>query len=331
MIVPSGGIATTPSAIQEAGGTVSNPRPPAAPTRATLAIAAANPDPAISEPAKKALAAYATPANAGSFEDYVTKKYGPTPTPAQIVQAHRDLDKPTNVTVNAGLNSQGGIGTLDKDGLELAGTTYRLTGKLPARDAKQNGAIMSVAAKQGKTLGNTPAATIQKQAAYSGDAKALAKMQSMSAAAEAFESKANAQAQLVVDLSKKVGRTQFPVINDILLSGKERVLGDENTHLFSNALLTFTTEYAKIMEGSTGSSAGSSEGARRDAAKLISTGLNNGTIEKTIAQMQWEMQQTVLGYDIVKQHISERMVGQTPQPQTKPPTGRYNPATGKIE
>lgn len=209
------------------------------------------------------------------------------------------------------INAGGTAAGLDADGLELAATAYRLTKALPARNAQQNGAIITQAAKQAKALGNSPVATIQKQAAYKGDSAALNKMQSMSAAAEAFETKANAQVALVSDLSKKVGRTDWPIVNDLLLSGKAAT-GDTDTHLFSNALLTFSNEYAKIMEGSTGSSAGSSESARRDAAKLISTGLNNGTIQKTLQQMQWEMRQTLLGYDTVIGHINERLGGSAP-------------------
>lgn len=207
-------------------------------------------------------------------------------------------------------------GGLSPEAVDYVATQYRILGPsgMPTRlDENQKIKVLNNAAKQVKALGQTPAVAVQRQAAFKSDGASLTKMTTMKSSAEAFETKANAQAGLVGELSSKVGRTQFPIVNDVLLSGKERIGGDENTHLFSNALLTFTTEYAKIMEGSTGSAAGSSEGARKDAARLISIGLNNGTIQKTIAQMQWEMRQTIQGYDVTIEHITERMGG-TAQP-----------------
>jgi len=75
------------------------------------------------------------------------------------------------------------------------------------------------------------------------------------------------------------------------------------------------------MEGSTGSAAGSSEGARRDAAKLISTALKNGTIQKTLDQMEWEMRQTGRGYDATIDHITTRMGGTAAPPALIPLPG----------
>lgn len=248
----------------------------------------------------------------GSFEDYVGRKYGTEPTPAQIEEARKTYqqadDRPR---VNVQVGPPGTEGGLTPDGLALAATAYRLTRQLPSRNASQNAAIMNEAAKQAATLGQTPATVIQKQAAQKADGAALTKMTTMSSAAESFETKANAQAGLVADLSKKVSRTQWPLANGILMTGKVAT-GDTDAQLFGNALLTFTSEYAKIMEGATGSSAGSSDAARKDAARLISTALNNGTIQKTVQQMQWEMRQTILGYDTVIGHINERLGGAPP-------------------
>jgi hypothetical protein len=205
---------------------------------------------------------------------------------------------------------QGGVaGTLDEDGLDLAATAYRLTKSLPARDSKQNGAIISRAAKQAKLLGNSPAQTVQKQAAYQADAGALRKIQGMASAAEAFEAKADQQAELIRALSKKVSRTSFPILNSAILSGKKNILGDADTQLLYNAITTFTAEYAKIMEGSTGSAAGSSDAARRAAAELISPALGKGTLAATIDLMQKEMRYTQDGYAHTITHITERMGG----------------------
>jgi len=209
------------------------------------------------------------------------------------------------------VNGTGPTGGLDPDAVAYTATQYRVLGPqgIPTRIGEIDKAhILNEAAKQAKALGQSPAQAIQKQYAFKSDAAALTKMTTMASSAEAFETKAIAQADLVRSLSAKVSRADWPLINGALISGKE-MTGDTDTHLFANGLLTFTTEYAKLMEGSTGSAAGSSEGARRDAAKLISTALKNDTIQKTLDQMQWEMRQTRIGYDVVKEHITTRMGG----------------------
>jgi hypothetical protein len=225
----------------------------------------------------------------------------------------------------AAQGSGGGAGGLDEGGLDLLATQYRIQGTsaIPTRISGEDRAkLINLAAKQAKALGNSPAQTIQKQYALKSDGAALTKITNMSAAAEAFETKAIAQAELVRGLSKKVKRTEYPIINAALQSGREAT-GDTDAHLFANGLLTFTTEYAKLMEGSTGSVAGSSDAARKDAARLISTALNNGTIDKTLDQMKWEMQQTRRGYDVVVDGIQRRMGGApatTTPPPAPPPT-----------
>lgn len=241
--------------------------------------------------------------------------------------------------ISVSVNAPGGPGALTPDAVEFAGTQYRVTGKMPAMgmgNGAARAAIMNEAAKQAKALGQTPVAAIQRQAAYAGDTKALSKMQSMSAAAESFEQKATAQAQIVSDLSKKVSRTQFPLLNSAVLSGKA-AFGDKDTQLLFNSIMTFSTEYAKIMEGSTGSAAGSSDSARQAAQRLISAKLNNDTLQATLALMQREMQLTISGYDATIGHITERMGG-TPQTGGPAPAAgattkakyRYDPASGKL-
>lgn len=216
-------------------------------------------------------------------------------------------------------------GSLDEAGLEFAATSYRLTRQLPARNAAQNGAIISRAAKQAAALGNSPAVTIQKQAAYKADAGSLDKLQKMSDAAEAFEQKALGQTDIIAELSKKVSRTDSPMLNSWLLAGKDHVLGDSATHQLFNAVSTFSAEYAKIMEGSTGSAAGSSDSARRASERLISATQGKGSLTDTIALMKREMKLTIDGYGASIGHITERMGGAPSTPAA--PATPVSPAT----
>lgn len=222
--------------------------------------------------------------------------------------------------------TSGPSGGLTDDAIDYAATQWRVTGVMPAlgRSGQGRSAIVNRAAQQVKDLGQSPAVAIQKQAAYKADSASLTKITEMSSAAESFETKALQQADIVESLSNKVARTQYPIINDGLLTAKARIAGDSNTQLLYNALATFTTEYAKIMEGATGSSAATSISARDTAAKLVLAGLNKGTLSDTIALMKREMALTIQGYDATKAHITERMGGAPAVPQTAPRRQYYD-------
>jgi hypothetical protein len=273
----------------------------------------------VVQPAAKAAPVEKPPA-VGSFEDYVVRKYGQNPTPEQITEGRKTYqqadDRPIQPRIT--VNTPGAPGTaLDPDGLEYAATQYRVTGAMPSLgngNGQIKAAIINAAAKQTKALSQSPAVAIQKQAARKADGAALTAMTKASAAAESFETKAIAQADIVRGLSNKVSRTQFPIINGALLAGQRDIAGDANTQLLFNALTTFTSEYAKIVEGSTGSAAGSSDAARRAAASLISASLNKGTLAQTLDLMQKEMRLTVQGYGATIDHITGRMGGVPAQP-----------------
>jgi hypothetical protein len=244
--------------------------------------------------------------------------------PADVRMKLRTQANKVNDKEPTGLGA-GGNSALDPDGIEYAATEFRVTGKMPPlgmSNGPARAAIINRAAAQAKALGQTPAAAIQKQAAYTADANALKKMRTMASAAEAFETKADAQADIIRDLSQKVDRTQWPIINQAIIAGKIDILGDKNAQLLANAIQTFSAEYAKLIEGSTGSAAGSSDSARRASEKLISAKLNKGTVESTLTLMQREMSLTRDGYNVTIDHITGRMGGQptTPPPTTPTPT-----------
>lgn len=223
--------------------------------------------------------------------------------------------------VNVGANAQGGL--LDPEGIEYGATEYRLTGRIPAigqRSGIDRAAIVNAAAKQAKLLGQTPAAAIQRQAAFKADSKSLANIQKLATSAEAFEQKALGQADIVRELSAKVGRTKFPILNAAILAGKTEITGDKDATLLLNAISTFSNEYAKIVEGSTGSAAGSSDSARLAAQKMLSGKMGDGTLNGALDLMSREMALTRQGYDFTIDKITQRMGGQVPdQTQTTAP------------
>jgi hypothetical protein len=219
---------------------------------------------------------------------------------------------------------------LSEDGLDYAATQYRVTGVMPPMGmgkTPDRARIINRTAEQAKLLGQTPAAAIQKQAAYKSDGAALTKMQQASAAAESFETKATAQADIVRELSRKVDRTQWPLINQAILSGQINLLGDTNAQLLANAVQTFSTEYAKIIEGATGSAAGSSDSARSASQRLISAAMNKKTVAGVLDLMEREMALTVQGYGATIEHITQRMGGVPPATTATTPAPSTNPGS----
>lgn len=231
-------------------------------------------------------------------------------------------------------------GGLTEGSVDYLGTQYRVLGPsgIPTRfDQGEKTKIVNRATEQIAALGQSPVQAVQKQLAVKADSGALALNAKMATSAEAFEYKALQQADIVTGLSKNVSRTDSPLFNSALLAGKKEIFGDADTQLLFNAVQTFTSEYAKIMEGSTGSVAASSEGARRASERLVKAGLGHDTLVKTIDLMRKEMRFTIQGYDVVREHIMSRLgdSGATPgaTPAATAPAGPpriYYDATGKV-
>lgn len=247
------------------------------------------------------------------------QKIGSAPKGAHFVN---EPAPPPKVSVNvAGAN-----GELTPEGVDYAATQYRVTGIMPPMGmggTKNRTQIINKAAEQARILGQSPAASIQRQAAYKSDNAALNRMRTMASSAEAFEEKASAQADIVDGLSSRVPRTAFPLINSALLTGKLQT-GDPNVAQFYNAITTFSTEYAKIMEGSTGSVSASSDSSRKAAERLIKASQSPKQLHAVLDLMRKEMQLTIDGYGATIDHITTRMGG------TPPPTPADTPKTPRL-
>ncbi len=206
-----------------------------------------------------------------------------------------------------------GFGTFTKEGLDYAASRARITGKVDGRDSKMIGAINSRVAEQVKALGSSPAQALQQQAIRQSDQKALDRATLAMTSAEGFENKAIPQGDLVVKLSNEVGRSAIPLLNKaIVLPWKDQIMGDPKTQNLFNAITTFATEYAKIMEGSTGSAAAASVGAMNAAQRLINAAQTPAGIEATVKQMKYEMDLTKQGWKAVIEDVGGRMRGAEP-------------------
>lgn len=261
-----------------------------------------------------------TPPSVGSFEDYVTRKYGPSPTPEQITEGRKVYqqadDRPrVDVSVN------GAGDKLSDEAVADTAMRYHLFGTsgIPTRlNESDKKRILNENAKINTALGQSPAVAIQKQLGLKSDAASLTRATTMADATRAAQAKAEPQADLIVQLSNKVPRTQFPILNKALLAGEKNVLGDTNTQLLYGALTEFTAEYAKIIEGSANSAQGASDSSRRAAAELVSAAMTKGTLAAQIAQMKQIMDWTIKGADATREQIAGRMTS-AGTPASAPP------------
>lgn len=241
--------------------------------------------------------------------DPTTGKYFDPQTGAEV-QATPAPSKAADASAAAGAG--GAPGGLDEDGLEYASTLFRLTNTMPSLGmgkTPDRGRIINRAAAQAKALGQSPAAAIQRTYLYKADAKSLDRISLLASTAQAAESKAVAQVGIIRELSGKVKRTQYPIINRAILSGQTSIAGDPDATALMNAISTFANEYGKIIEGSTGSVSGASESARRTSEKLVNAAMNPKQLETVLDLMEREMGLTLQGWDVTRNEISKRMGG----------------------
>ncbi len=219
-----------------------------------------------------------------------------------------------------GAGGAGGLTTGEGGGVEYAGTLTRILGRVPVGLARSGGAATAAineAARQTKMLGRTPIDSVLKTSIIQGDQKALANLQKLRGAADAFETKANAQLDIVDGLSDQVWRTKSPLINRAIIAGQTEIAGDKDATLLLNAIQTASAEYAKIVMGGTASAQALSDTAAQEAKKLLNIGMSKGTLKGATKLMRTEMGLTMNGFDAAMQHITENMGGAAGAPQAQ--------------
>lgn len=188
-----------------------------------------------------------------------------------------------NAAMGKGGASSGGDYT--DDAIALAGTEYRLTGKMPALgmgNADVRSKIINFAAKQAKEMGQSPEEVVALQAGVGSDTAALRNISKIATASAAFENTAMKNFDRALDLAKKGGipTDLGPWVNKFIQTGETGV-GDKNVPAYVAALLTGANEYAKVISGSTGSQ-GSTVDSRREAANMFSGAYDYDTIRNVI-------------------------------------------------
>ena len=157
--------------------------------------------------------------------------------------------------------------------------------------------------------GDTATMVIAKAKTLQANSQALTQVAKQKASAEAFESKALTQVNLVKGFSEQLSRSGSPLINSYLNGLKSGTFGSVDAQNLHNAIVTFATEYSKIMTGATGSAAGSTDSARAEAEGLINDAMTKGQVLSQLALMTSEMKASIAGYDTTMKGLQDSIAG----------------------
>lgn len=178
--------------------------------------------------------------------------------------------------------------------LDYVATAYALSGKMPpmgrGKAAAQNRAlVLKRSAELTNKWGLTPMDAVSMQAGVKANSQALAKMASYATMVKGFEDTANKGADLVLQLAPKgAGPSGSPILNRWIQYGRKSIKGDPDVAAFNNAIGTLTSEYAKIMSGSTGAQ-GASDASRKEAEDRIDKAYNVEQLKAVVDTMRQEM------------------------------------------
>lgn len=203
--------------------------------------------------------------------------------------------------------------------------TYAETGKIQSAGSSSKPStkayVAAVKAKASNIAASLGLTEDGLRVAYKANSAAIGKLVTQKATISGAENRAKSQIDIILNgytdpltgkkvpsLNDSVPRNSWNFVNSLFTSGKIQT-GDAPATLLANSLLTFSTEFAKIMGGSTGSSAGSTDAARKEAESLISTGLSNGTLAAQLGLLQKEMDTTTAGIDKAIKDASAGLIG----------------------
>jgi len=201
---------------------------------------------------------------------------------------------------------------LSENGLDYIATQYRLTrdGSILTRFSDEEKArVINRVAEQNEMLGRSPVNAIMQQLSIKADAASLSNVTKMGDAVKAAESKALGQADIITGLLPDVSRTNIRKLDEWLSAGRRNIEGNTPEILLYNAIQTFSNEYGKIVEGSTGSVQGASESSMKAARSLINAAMKGQTITDVLNLMKREMALTGQGWEATRDLIQGRIVG----------------------
>lgn len=224
--------------------------------------------------------------NQAGINDAYAKKYMDTTTPILPTDSPEQLKAKleSSPTYQQDLKTKAGM--VDQDVLDGMIAIYRKTGAIPAGMGNASVALKKAFyAKIGGQSSLVDEATTNK-AAIAAATKALTNQQTQLSATQTSIETMKKSLDLVDELNKKVDKSGAPVVNKYLLWLKGQAQGDANTAALNAAILTASTEYAKIMSGASASIAGVTVSSAEDVKNALNSALSKGQIESVMNVMR---------------------------------------------
>lgn len=282
------------------------------PTPASLASDAAGGDPTMATDLLHPKPIVKPPA-VGTFEDYVTRKFGANPTPAQIEQgrkAYGDAGRVTVVTPTGPSDVKETIAGM-KDGT--------IPPQLPGRASKEYIALMAEAHRAGYDLASAAQdwTATQKHLATLNGAQQTRLRQAISTASDSLG--------VIEDLAKQWDGGKFPTLNKgMLATAKAGMLGAKAQQIATNLeaqITDVTSELGNVYMG-----------GNSPTDHALGLAQKNLSAEWTKDQLLSAIKLARTNLQIRNNSIAQSTpVLSTLKDNSVVPTMRFNPTTGKVE
>ena len=247
----------------------------------------------------------------------------------------------------AGAAGSGGKTGLSDSSLDLAAWNYINTRALTYRKGKggpndPNTAVMNKAAEIGKSLDKTPEELAAMPAEYKADAQSLymqtKKLDAIESQLKSFHNNMKTWDELARGVAPSIGGEQsqalagklkamdfgnIKAVNEIELKIKQAI-NDPSAAAYMIGAMAVAMDFARIQTGPQ-SAAQLTEGARNDAIRLISAGINDKAREAVLGALESDAMGQVKGLKDQTQDIKDRLIGRGKKADKTAATGKPTP------
>ena len=211
------------------------------------------------------------------------------------------------------------VSLLDENGIDYVAQDYRRNGSsvLSRFSATDKAKVINKASELAKADGNTSEAESLQRFSIHANQIALNQLTKQEQLVVAYEKTADKQLNLLVELGRKVPKTDWPIINSALMKGEKNIAGSPAANNFLSSAIATQGEFAKILSGST-SAAGATDASRREAAEMISPYLSEEGLESLVPNLKREMEFRKQGYAEQKAELLKGSVQPKNTPSSTP-------------
>ena len=211
------------------------------------------------------------------------------------------------------------VSLLDENGIDYVAQDYRRNGSsvLSRFSATDKAKVINKASELAKADGNTSEAESLQRFSIHANQIALNQLTKQEQLVVAYEKTADKQLNLLVELGRKVPKTDWPLINSALIKGEKTITGSKEANNFLSIAIATQGEFAKILSGST-SAAGATDASRREAAEMISPYLSEEGLESLVPNLKREMEFRKQGYIEQKAELLKASVQPKNTPSSTP-------------